>query len=109
MLMILRLIAALLIVAACSPTGETEEAVVDSIVEGAEVAAEERSAPTVIEQCDAEDYRTLIDTSVSAATLPEGPMLRVYGENDIITQEYLPRRTNVVYDARKVVRNVYCG
>ncbi len=105
----LRLIAVALIMAACSPTGEAEEAVVDSIVEGAEVAAEEGSAPTVIEQCDAEGYRILIDTSVSAATLPEGPMLRVYGENDIITQEYLPRRTNVVYDARKVVRNVYCG
>ena len=65
--------------------------------------------PVVIEQCDAADYRPLIGTPVDAATLTGGQFMRAYGENDIITQEYLPRRTNVVYDAKRVVRDVYCG
>ncbi len=65
--------------------------------------------PVVVEQCDAADYRPLIGTSVDAATLPDGQFFRSYGENDIITQEYLPRRTNVVYDAKRIVGDVYCG
>ena len=107
--MIFRLTAALLIMVSCSPTGGAEEVADETIDEIAEDVSEGEATPIVIAQCDAEDYRPLIGTSLDAATLPEGQFFRAYGENDIITQEYLPRRTNVVYDARKVVRDVYCG
>jgi len=107
--MILRVIAALLLMAACSPSGEAEKEASGGDGEGAEEVAESSEAPVVMEQCEAADYRPLIGTPVATATLPDGPMLRAYGENDIITQEYLPRRTNIVYDAKRVVRNVYCG
>lgn len=107
--MIFRVIAALLLMAACSPSGDAEQEASAGVGEGAEEVAEGGETPVVMEQCDAADYRPLIGTPVATATLPVGPMLRAYGENDIITQEYLPRRTNIVYDARKVVANVYCG
>lgn len=62
-----------------------------------------------IELCDAEDYRPLIGTNIAAATLPADPMLRAYGVNDIITQEYLPQRTNILYGTDGVIQRVYCG
>ncbi|MGI9393129.1 MAG: hypothetical protein ACR2OY_00645 [Boseongicola sp.] len=109
MQVILRLTAALLFLVACSPTSEAVEDSADDVDEVSETVAEEELAPDVMEQCDASDYRPLIGTPVDEAALSGDPMLRVYGENDIITQEYLPRRTNIVYNSRKVIRNVYCG
>lgn len=61
------------------------------------------------EQCDAEDYRGMIGTSIAAATFPESPDLRVFGEDDIITQEYIPTRTNVLYGNNGIIKDVYCG
>ena len=107
--MSIRVIAALLLMAACAPSGEAENEAAGSVGEGAEGAAEIGETPAVMEQCDAADYRPLIGTPVDVASLPVGQMLRVYGENAIITQEYLPRRTNIVHDARMVARDVYCG
>ncbi|MGI9389130.1 MAG: hypothetical protein ACR2O1_03655 [Boseongicola sp.] len=107
--MILRLTAALLFLTACSPTSETVEPPADDIDEVTESETGEDTAPDVMEQCEANDYRPLIGTTVDEAALSGDPMLRVYGENDIVTQEYLPRRTNIVYDSRKVIQNVYCG
>jgi len=106
---ILRLTAALILLAACSPTGDIEGTENSNIDEGVEEANDGEAPPDPIEQCDAVDYRHLIGSPVGSATLPDDPSLRVYGENDIITQEYLPRRTNIVYDARRVVQTVYCG
>ena len=106
--MMLRRTAVFAFLAACSATAEVgvdPEVAEEPIVEG-EVAEEE---PAVTEQCDAEDYRPLIGTAVAEATFPDGPMLRVYAEGDIITQEYLPRRKNIVHNARGVIQNVYCG
>ena len=62
-----------------------------------------------IELCDASDYRPMIGTNFAAVTLPKGPRLRVFGENDIVTQEYIPQRTNVVFDEGGTIVRIYCG
>lgn len=62
-----------------------------------------------IELCDAADYRPLIGSNIAATTLPRDPMIRAYGVNDIITQEYLPQRTNIVFDTDGVIVRVWCG
>lgn len=62
-----------------------------------------------VEFCDAEDYRSLAGSQIAAVTLPAGPMLRVFGVNDIVAQDYRPERTNVLFDeAGKIIR-IYCG
>lgn len=62
-----------------------------------------------IEMCDAPQYRPLVGQPVSATSFPIGPSLRVFGANDIVTQDYIPQRTNVVYDASNRIVRVYCG
>ena len=62
-----------------------------------------------IELCDAEDYRPLVGSDVGATSFPTGPELRVFGVNDIVTQDYIPQRTNVVYDTSRQIIRVYCG
>lgn len=62
-----------------------------------------------IELCNAADYRDLLGTDLDAAFLPTGPNLRVFGVNDIVTQEYLPERTNIVFDSQRLILRVYCG
>ena len=62
-----------------------------------------------IELCDAGDYRHLIGTNIKGATFPVTHMLRVYGVNDIVTQEYIPQRTNIVFDAKGTIVRVGCG
>ena len=61
------------------------------------------------EQCDAINYRILVGSDVDDTSFPIDPSLRGFGESDIVTQDYIPQRTNVVYDrSRKIIR-VYCG
>lgn len=62
-----------------------------------------------IELCDASDYRPMVGSNIAAATFPAGPRLRVFGEDDIVTQEYIPQRTNVVFDKGGTIVRVYCG
>ena len=62
-----------------------------------------------IELCDAADYRGLVGSDVGATSFSIGPQLRVFGQNDIITQDYIPQRTNVVYDTSRQIIRVYCG
>ena len=62
-----------------------------------------------IELCNAEEYRPLVGSPVSATSFPEGPSLRVFGVNDIVTQDYVPQRTNVVYGTNGTITRVYCG
>lgn len=62
-----------------------------------------------IELCDAADYRPLVGSDVGATSFPTGPELRVFGVNDIVTQDYIPQRTNVVYDTSRRIIRVYCG
>jgi len=84
--------------------------VADQSVEPENVTQEsEEPALADIELCDAADYRPLIGTAVSGTTFEAGAQLRVFGVNDIITQEYLPQRTNVVYDEDGLITRVYCG
>ena len=95
----------LVILAACGPLPvEDEPAIVTETVE-----AEAAEAPPVLEQCDAADYRPLIGTPFAEAAISPGERLRLYGVNDIITQEYLPQRTNVVFGNDGLIARVYCG
>ena len=61
------------------------------------------------EECDAESYRGLLGTPIAVASVNEGRLLRVYAEGEIITQEFLPQRTNIVTDRAGTVTRVYCG
>ena len=62
-----------------------------------------------IELCDASQYRPLVGQPVDATRFPVGEDFRVFGLNDIVTQDYIPQRTNVVYDASRQITRVYCG
>lgn len=74
-----------------------------------EVEIVEPDGSASLTQCDAEEYSTLIGANISAAVLPSGPTLRAFGENDAVTQDFVPQRTNIVYDSGGVIRRVYCG
>ena len=101
-------LAAVAFLTACG-TPPPEAAIPDEPETTDESAAAEETSLADIELCDASDYRPLIGTNVAAATLPTGPMLRAYGVDDIVTQEYIPQRTNVVFDAGGVIVRVWCG
>lgn len=62
-----------------------------------------------VELCKAKDYRHLVGQSVAAASFPQSPNLRVFGVNDIVTQDYIPQRTNIVHDDASRIVRVYCG
>lgn len=104
------------VLAACAPeVSDDTPAIVTEVVseDGLEENATEVGGLEVripeLEQCDAEEYRPLIGTPVAATTFATSDRLRVYGANDIITQDYLPQRTNVVYDAEGLITRVSCG
>ena len=103
--MMYRLGVLLVSLAACGPLpAEDEPAIVTAAVE-----VEVDEAPPVLEQCDAADYRPLIGTPLAEASVSPGERLRVFSVNAIITQEYLPQRTNVVFDDDGLITRVYCG
>ncbi|MEM6384602.1 MAG: hypothetical protein AAF718_00050 [Pseudomonadota bacterium] len=62
-----------------------------------------------VELCDAKDYRVLVGSDVDDTSFPLGPRLRVFGINDIVTQDYIPQRTNVVYSDKRRILRIYCG
>ncbi|AZQ66048.1 hypothetical protein EF888_02230 [Silicimonas algicola] len=63
-----------------------------------------------VELCDAPEYRPYVGQPVAATTFPTGPKFRVYSDTDVVTQEYLPDRTNVVFGARSgTILRVFCG
>lgn len=103
----LALPAALLFLTACGPPSIDDR--VDAVVPP-QVEAED-SSPKLgeIELCDARDYRPLIGKAVEATTFVENRMLRVYGVNDIVTNDYIPQRTNVVYNEKGVITKAFCG
>ena len=107
---------------ACAPVSEDEVIVTETIVAGsAETGAEvpvsadvdetDVSEPGLadIELCEADAFRPLIGSSIAATALPEDPLLRAFGENDIVTQDYRPQRTNILYDVGGTIIRVYCG
>ena len=83
---------------ACMPVEEVE-------------AIEPPEEPPVdeVELCDAPEYRPLIGGNIAAVSLPSDPMIRAFGKNDLITQDYRPERVNIVYDEAGVIFRVYCG
>ena len=102
-----------LVLAACAPReipNSGAEAQLDDGTTGPGglvVSADEE--PDLFEECDAQSYRSLIGTPIAAAAVNEGPQLRVYMETDLITQEFLPQRTNIITDGSGNVIRVYCG
>lgn len=117
---LLAVIAIFAALAACAPTVVDDRAIVTVTGEGlpdnappsvgGEVEQEDNEPKLAdIELCDARDYRQLIGSDVKATTFVTGPRLRVFGVNDIITQDYIPQRTNVVYGEGGRITQVYCG
>ncbi len=95
--------------AACAPTAPDDRVVeADRALPGPSEEIE-GGGLAEIELCDAEDYRPLVGSSVDATSFPTGPQLRVFGANDIVTQDYIPQRTNVVHDNSRTILRVYCG
>lgn len=90
---------------ACAPTPDDTVAIVDISGGGGAVDLVEAD----VEECEAESYRPLIGTKVSEANLPTGDKFRVFGQSDIVTQEYIPQRTNVVYNVAGQITRVFCG
>ena len=87
-----------------------EEPALITPLEGGDIVSElEGAGAGLPEECDAADYRPLIGSSIAAVTLPTDPRVRAYGETDIITQDYLPQRTNIIYGADGVILRVTCG
>lgn len=103
---------ALLWAVACAPAENSEVIVTEEVVPAeteSEETGEEPAGLADIELCDAADYRPLIGSNVAATTLPAGPRLRVYSVDDIVTQEYIPQRTNIIYRPDGTILRVECG
>ena len=63
-----------------------------------------------VELCDAANYRPLVGTSYKDTIFPTGPKIRVYSDTSVVTQEYLPDRTNIVYDDQTGnILRAFCG
>ncbi len=104
-------VSAAVFLTACAPTPPDDR--VDERPAAAELPTEEQGEGdgglADIELCEADAYRPLIGTNIAATSLPAGPMLRAFALTDIVTQDYLPQRTNIVYDDGGTITRVYCG
>lgn len=105
----IRIASLLILLAACAPAAPDDriEADADRPVPGASEGG--GSGLADIELCDAGSYRDLVGQPVDSTQFPVGPEFRVFGVNDIVTQDYIPQRTNVVYDTSRIITRVYCG
>ena len=80
--------------------------------ERATAAAPEVETQPIVDttaQCDEDTYAPLVGQQAGGKQFPVGPRLRVFGVNDIITQELVPQRTNIVVDDTGTIVRVYCG
>ncbi|NNE86522.1 MAG: hypothetical protein HKN27_00470 [Silicimonas sp.] len=98
---------ALLGATACAPVPDDTSGVVD--ISDRPGGIEQGGDEVELEECDAADYRPLIGTTVTDTVFPTGERLRVYSEADIVTQEYIPQRTNVVFDTSGKIVRVFCS
>ncbi|MEM9426014.1 MAG: hypothetical protein AAGA06_04860 [Pseudomonadota bacterium] len=103
-----------LLVTACAPTTPDDRVGVGDSVAGTQALpgpSEQGGTGSLADQelCDAASYRILVGSSVDDTNFPVGPRLRVFGMNDIITQDYIPQRTNVVFGGSREIIRVYCG
>lgn len=94
------------LLSACAPAPMDDDAITGDLVVG---GGDKEPGLADIELCDAEDYRGLIGSNIASATLPVGPRLRAFSVDDIITQEYIPQRTNVLYESDGEIIRVYCA
>ena len=109
-------VSALLLAGACAPAPESAVIVTEEISSaspGADATEAETGTGSAgladIELCDAADYRPLIGSNIAATTLPAGPRLRAFSVDDIVTQEYIPQRTNIIYQPDGTIIRVECG
>lgn len=65
--------------------------------------------PTSDDACDRRGYLSLIGTNIAAVTLPASEDIRAFAESDLVTQDFVQTRTNLVYDANGTIIRVYCG
>ncbi len=106
------LILSVAVLASCGPDGSDviEPAPTSGVLpSGAQAGSGPKGAAPGTELCDASAYAGMIGTNVAAATFPVDPKIRVFGENDIVTRDYIPQRTNIVHDKNGIIREVYCG
>ncbi len=97
---------ALLGMIACAPTPNDTVGVV-GVSDGS--GSNNDLAQNENEECNAAEYRPLIGSPVTSTVFPTGARLRVFSEADIVTQEYIPQRTNVVFDTGGQIVRVFCG
>ncbi len=108
------------LLAGCSPTAPDDRAIevisetggtpVESV--SATEKTDEISTEPIVDtsaQCDEDTYRPLVGQAAGGRQFPVGPRLRVFAEGDIITQELVPQRTNIVVDNSGMITRVYCG
>ena len=65
--------------------------------------------PRSDDTCDRAAYLNLLGTNIAAVTLPASPDIRAFGETDAVTQDFVPTRTNIVYDGVGTIMRIYCG
>ena len=93
---------------ACAPVPDS--GAIDGVSsESGQTAINQDQANNPNDLCDADDYRSLIGTPVTATVFPTGKLLRVFSEADIVTQEYIPQRTNALCSTGGQILRVYCG
>lgn len=97
----------MLVLTACGGDGAPESETDRALPGPSEEVAGEGSAN--VELCDAATYRPKVGSNVSASNFAQSATLRVFGVNQIITQDYVPQRTNIVYNSSGRILRVYCG
>ena len=117
-------IVAFAFLAACSATAPDDRAiqVISQSIPEPEISSDPLPLPAPVEiteaepvpsndteLCDARNYRNLVGQPAGGTIFPIGPELRVFGVDDIVTQEYVPQRTNIVADDSGTIVRVYCG
>ena len=101
-----------LVLAACGPEeGEVieDKPAIGTLPSGASAGAGPDKAAVGTELCDLDVYQGLVGTNVAATTFPSDPRIRVFNVDDIVTRDYIPQRTNIVYDKAGRITQVYCG
>lgn len=106
----LRFLAALLILTACAEAPDDTEVVTGSF-DAVTVApdVDPSIASPDVEECDADVFRQAIGVDISTTAFTPSDNVRIFSEADLVTQEYLPKRTNIVTDTNGIITRVYCG
>ena len=103
---------AALVLAACGPEEGAvieDKPAIGTLPSGASAGSGPDKAAVGTELCELDAYQGLIGTNVAATSFPSDPRLRVFSVDDIVTRDYIPQRTNIVYDKAGRITQVYCG